>query len=440
MTQNNLRFNLDEMPKPSKSRGLPIWTVLIVLLVLAMVGLASLGGILYFTRSDKAKLERQLQAEETRQAQAKIDQQKAAENEKLTIARNRQDEVLAQTRSATNILGRLLQAINTLNADATALKSNEAGRSVATNPDLVAQARRLYESDIPGLATETETVGKLESVRRIEQQLVTAQGTIYTPAAEMAVSAQNASLWGEQELRKVAQVQNAVSGLVRESKIKVTSAAQTAASLTLEAAIQQLNEAESAMRQRAILEKTAVAKANAADTVGNAEAQRILEEARLKAGQIVADAQAAAAKQAREATVKHAESKVEDTKAALVAKQKEDDATRLKLREKASRPDIQNKLAPFITPGFVQISGQSYDKKPFSLKQLQSSGALAQTPQGLRALVMVASSRKDQIRPRWHLSQSWITKPGTELEMVKDVQQLLIELGPVLVEMEMLQP
>lgn len=436
----NKKSQLPVSTPPPKPRGLPLWSAIIALLVLALLGLASLGALLYFTRSDKAKLERQLQAQEAKQAQTKLEEQKVAADTKLTLARTRQDEVLAQSRNATNVLTRLLQANNDLIAQATALKGNEAGRNVALHPELVAQARRIYESDLAGLISTDEIVAKLESVRRIEQQIVTSQGTSYEPAANLSVNVQNAVQWADQARRKVSQVQASVSDLVSESKIKVTSATITPNSPTLESAIAKLSEAESGSSQRAIVAKTAQANVAATETVGNAEAQRIVEEARIQAAKIVSDAKDAAAKQERADSLRQAENKVEDTKTAVAAKQKEDNALQIKLREKASRPEIQTKLAPFITPGFVQVKGMSYEKKSYSLAQLQSAGLLAQTPQGMRSLNLLASSRKDLIRPRWHLSPNWLSKPGAEFEMVKETQQLLIELGPALVEMKLLEP
>ena len=80
-----------ESPRP---RGVPIWTLLIVLLVVAAVGLVALGAIIYVTRSDNARLAQQLQEQEARRAREKIDADKAAADERLALARNRQEEVL----------------------------------------------------------------------------------------------------------------------------------------------------------------------------------------------------------------------------------------------------------------------------------------------------------------------------------------------------------
>jgi hypothetical protein len=65
-----------------------------VLLVVAAVGLVALGAIIYVTRSDNARLAQQLQEQEARRAREKIDADKAAADERLALARNRQEEVL----------------------------------------------------------------------------------------------------------------------------------------------------------------------------------------------------------------------------------------------------------------------------------------------------------------------------------------------------------
>ena len=72
--------------------------------------------------------------------------QKAEEQARITLAGNRQQEVLAQVRAATNALEKLLANAQQLRADAEALKSNEDGKRVALHPDLVRQARAFYEA------------------------------------------------------------------------------------------------------------------------------------------------------------------------------------------------------------------------------------------------------------------------------------------------------
>jgi hypothetical protein len=59
---------------------------------------------------------------------------------------------------------------------------------------------------------------------------------------------------------------------------------------------------------------------------------------------------------------------------------------------------------------------------------------------GLDHLVAIAISASDKVRPRWKLNQKFYRRYPNQVEQVKEAQQLLIELGPVLVEMGLLQP
>ena len=427
-------------PKPAKpAGGMPYWTALVALLILALVGLASLGAVWYFTRSDKTIIDGKIRKLDEQQARATLAEKNAAQNGKMAVARSRQQDVLAHARNATNSLTLLLQEAQRLASQADALKSNDAGRRVAVHPDLVAQARRFYENDLADLPSTNEILGKLESAQRVERQLVSALGTTYEPTTDLLVIAQNAALWAEQQARAVAQAQTLLTSLIQESQIKVTDTPLTTNSPTLAVAIQELNQAEAAFRQRAILEKTSLATTQAVDTVAQATALRILTEARIQASNILAQANEAKAMQEREELKRQADSKIEDSKARVKASQKEDEARRIEQRKRAADPDVQVKLAPFITPGYWRPKSVSYDKKAHSLTQLQSFGALDDTIAGLRKLADIACNPRDQARPRWKLPQYWVKNPQ-EMEKVKAAQQLLVELGPVLVELKMLEP
>jgi hypothetical protein len=424
-------------PGNSKSHGLPLWTVLVALLVLALVGVASLGAFLYLARNDNARIKRDLAAFANKQAQDKLAQEKADANSRLAMARTRQEELLAQVRNATNLLERLLLDAKQIAADADALKSNEAGKKVAVHPDLVAQARRFYDRDLPSLPSTTDIIAELEGARRTEQQLLSALGTTFTPGADVVVAAQNAGFWGQQQLDEAARVKTVLASLIQEAAIKVSDKPVTATAPTLGVTMNRVAEAEATFRQQAILQATSQASTQAVDTVAVAEAQRIIAKARLEASNILAQVNEAKAKQQREELLRQAGQKVEDTKAKVQAQQSMDEAQRIELRKKASDPDVQAKLAPFITPGYWRPKGISYDKKPHSFTELQSSGALDPTTAGLRKLAMLATNPGDRLRPRWKFGPYWLNNPEA-LEKVKEVQQLLIKLGPVLVEMQLL--
>jgi hypothetical protein len=442
-----------------KSRGISVWTfvagLLVVLALIVALGVF-LGVMIHKNRS----LERDLKSQAAQQAQANLDREKAEQNARLVLARNQQEQLLAQTRNATNLVGRLLQEVDRVGTEAAALKSNEAGRSVALHPDLVAQARRLYESELRDLPATQETITKLEAVRRVEQQLVSALGTVYQPAPELSGTAQTTIFWAEQGLRKVEQVKTVLAGLVQESKIKLAASPLTPGSPTLEAAILRLNQAETALGQKVILDATSVAKTNAAAEIANAESQRILDDARLKTSQMFIEASNAMnqVKAAQEelkrqeealknkATIADAETQAAKAKAEAEARRIREaaanDVHNAELKKKAQDPEIQGLLTPFTTPGYQQIKTRSYEKQAFSYSQLQSSGALSPTDYGLGVLAQLAMSDVYKERPRWKLRGGplgWKRFPES-VEQVSKAQKALLELGPVMVELKMLTP
>lgn len=446
-----------ETPKPTpptgetkQTKGIPLGVFMIILLVIAIVGVASLAGIFYYTRSDKAKLERQIAAMETKQEEAKLQEKKAAEESKLALARNRQDEVLAQVRNATNVLFQLLAEAKALASDSAALKSNDAGRQIALHPDLVAQARRLYETEIPAVVAVDEIVTRLEGVRRVEQQILGAAGTTFEPGAELLVTAQNGGLWAEPEKRKASQARTLLAGLITESKVKVTGGALTPSSPTLEEAIRRLNQSEIAARQEAIVKKTTEAKVEGTAALAQAEAQRVLDQAKAEAQRVIDEAAEIKAQAMRDSLQRKAQTTLENTKADVAAKDTLDEATRTKLKQRAADPAVQAALAPLLTPGLWTPAAGSgsfkeIEKKPLSLSALKAAGALNPNANGLKALVYIACNFHND-RPKWgdiafkNQNLSAFLKDPARVALAAERQKILIEVAPVLVEMKLLEP
>lgn len=431
-------------------KAISVGTVLMLVVVFALLGIGSLVGVVYFTRGEKAKLERQFAESEARQAKAKLDEKKAADDAKLALARNRQDEVLAQVRNATNVLFQLLADAKALSAESAALKSDDAGRQVALHPDLVAQARRLYETEIPGVVPVDEVVTRLEGVRRVEQQIIGAAGTTFEPGADLLVTAQNGGLWAEPEKRKVSQARTLLAGLVRESKVKVTGGALTPDSPTLEEAIRGLNQSEIAVRQEAIVKKTAEAKVEGTAALAQAEAKRVLDQAKAEAQRVIDEANEIRAQASRDSKVRSAQAKLEDAKADVAARETLDEATLTRLRQRAADPSVQATLAPLITPGLWTPAAGSggfkeIEKKPLSLSALKAAGALNPDANGLRALVYIACNFYND-RPKWRdispkgQNLSAFLKDPQRVALAADRQKILIEVAPVLVEMKILEP
>ena len=406
----------------------------------AVVAALLLAGILYSTLGSKARLEKQARQAEEQRVQADLDRQKAADQAKLALARNHQDEVLAHARNAANLIGRLQVDANRLASEAEALKTSNGGRMVALDADLVAQARNFYEAQLREIPSTLEITNKLESARRIEQQVLKSLGSAYEPEADLKVTAQNAALWAEQAVGKVSQTQTLLDALVRDAKVKNPAGTVPPDSLTLDTAIANLKQDEAAERQRGRVRRAADANKVGNATVAEADAQRIIEEAKLKAAQILSDAKKSKDEFERQQALDNAQGLVVAATNQVAINKAQLDARKAVLRQKASDPKIQAKLAPFITPGIWQIKGPATtDFKPLSFTQLQTAGAL--DPSGLQKLFNIARNHYDKVRPRWNfLSLNIERSRPEEVKSAREVQELLNELGPVLVDMGQLQP
>ena len=428
------------LPPTKKPRGIPLWTALLMLLAVALVALAALGTVFYYMHGQKAKVQAKLDALEAQKKLDELDRQKGAEEAKRTLALNRQKDVLAQVRAATNSIEHVLAELNKLKADAAALKSNDDGKRVALHSQLVSQARAFYDTQIPTLPAAENIITRLEAIRRIEQQILSKVGTAYEPEPELAAEAQKATLTSDQDGQKLAQVRANLSSLLQESKIKYTTATITATSPTLEAAIKQLTDVEVSIASRTLADQTAQAKDQAAQTLAKAEAQRIIDDANREATKIRVDAEDKKAALEREIALKKAGQQTEDAKTKVAVDTAADEARKLELRKKASDPQVQVLLAPFITPGYWQLYETGLEKKPLSLTKLKASGALEPTQKGGSVMALIVSTSTDKARPRWDINPKLYTRRPEAIERIRQVQQLLTELGPVLVEMGKLQP
>jgi len=437
-----------EPNKPSRKRksrpkrSFPLWTVLIVVLALAITCVAVLVVIIHSTVSHDARTQAELAKIRQKLVDDEIQRAKAARDSELVMARGRQEEVLAQARAATNALGSLLAQVDQVELQATALKTNEAGRLVGLHPDLVAQAQRFYETDLGQLTATADIIGKLENARRVEAQVATNLGTASLPDADLALTVQTSKIWADQEHRRLTQLQAGISSLVSESKIKMTKSKLSSDTPTLEGAIRQLQEAEVAFRQQLFVTNTAAAEKQAIVAKAKAEETRIVTEANIHASNILARAQEAVKDLERQMALRAATNAITNAAVTNLVENLENETRKLELRRRASDPEVQAQLAPFITPGYWTPRGFDTEKKPFSYQALLNQGALDPSPPGLAQLVRLATAVDDKVRPRWKLqggSVAWYKVPSS-LEKVKDAQHLIVELSPVLVEMKLLEP
>lgn len=104
--------------------------------------------------------------------------------------------------------------------------------------------------------------------------------------------------------------------------------------------------------------------------------------------------------------------------------------------------EVRALLAPFLAKGYSQPGRKkpTSEYKPVSLTGLRSIGALNSDIDGLSELLKEGFlKRRDRERPRWGFETSKIKfLPHEQREQLLKAQKLLIELGPVLVDLGML--
>lgn len=144
-----------------------------------------------------------------------------------------------------------------------------------------------------------------------------------------------------------------------------------------------------------------------------------------------------AQQKARDAEIAHA--KEEEAAKALQAKEE--------LIRRADSAEVASVLAPFLHSRDIQpeMAGGSlklrktFDSRPMSLSALQGIGALSTDLDGLKRLAKAGGDR-DLTGPRWSVYSQPYHWSESDKKMLQDAQNLLLELGPTLVELGKLSP
>jgi hypothetical protein len=178
----------------------------------------------------------------------------------------------------------------------------------------------------------------------------------------------------------------------------------------------------------------------------NAEQAHLQEVAKLKA-----ESAAQLEKQAADAAAARLKFDRDMERAEREAQRVREEMAAERLTMRCSSPEVRQVLAPFLAAGYWQPSDQMDDrieKRPISLSLLQGCQALSPTAVGLGKLYEIAASGADRERPRWraydtaisadHIKGSWFVDHPEALELAKQAQAMLVELGPHLVARNML--
>ena len=382
-----------------------------VCVVVLLAALGTVGFLLYQSHSGKMEAESKrlaaeqaLAEEKARTTKAEADKAKQERENRLAIAQSLRDSFAARAGVATNILHGLLDRIPLVEQEMNDFRKGSKGIPVTTSPELVQTAMTFFTSEM-NFPKRSIAVSHLEGVRLILIRNNESRGTEAQPSPEAEALVAEARVWGDNADTELNKVSAFIRSTLNQASSKVQSSAKPAASL---------DDAIETARTDAAL-KIATEKAAAQKRADELVRQRSNENT-VNAGII----------RARELEEENARRQREAE--AAIAKQK--------LIEEARSAAIQNLLAPFITPGRVDIYGGLLSEKgPLSWKQLS---AVLEKDKGAEQLYRLTTSNHDKDRPR--LPRVDLRRDSVTYDRVVEMRRALQRLGPTLVELKMLNP
>lgn len=357
---------------------------------------------------------------------------RGVEQQALAFAKTRQALAVARADDVARLADECLSEIAAFDATVQSLLAGDDGKKVAGDPVQLARFRAVYEKDRPGKDVA-------ERMRRAANDLI-------APVRASQSNAKDGSNPSELVSGELDRLATQLAGLKRvwEQDRRTVDAVvadakrggHPAAAQTLDQAVRADAEAEALALATATEKERARVRAELRERqVKEAgELERRVEEAKLEKLRAIRLAEAGRIQTDADITKEKGKDAAADEKAK---------AERERLLKKAQSPEVRQVLAPFLTPGYHQphrSSGgalfvvRSAKKQPVSLGKLQEAGALERTIDGLRELATVSGSKDDDARPRLKLPDYTSWWSSAQQEKIQQVQDLLIELGPVMVE------
>lgn len=329
-----------------------------------------------------------------------------SQEEELSIAKARQKETMSIAQEAAESLDKCASLSKVWESEIVPLLTSEDGQFLTAKPDYVKAFSGYYNAPHP---TQREIDRLRESLNTLGKPLKAAlddAASTYVPASGFLSQLEE---YKNKAVLFVAGYEEPVR-MIKALLARAKSDGKKGADM-LGAAVDQLT-AEIALEKGQELDAQLKAKQKeSAKRMGDAQQQALEDKAKLAEDAAKQDTQIAKEQADKEALVKLARS-----------------------------PDIQKRLAPFITPGMTQIAGMGGfsrapdEAKPVSFSALNRVKALSPDDRGRNALARLATHPKND-RPKWH-------KPVTseDWKWVKENQEYLRTLSPVLIELGMLNP
>ncbi|MBX3412411.1 MAG: hypothetical protein KF708_06970 [Pirellulales bacterium] len=292
-----------------------------------------------------------------------------------------------------------------------ALLTNDAGRRIAGQTELVDQFRALLAEKRPPLELPIEMATAVRGMLEPLEKALADRDDVTAPPQGMA-----------EEFQRYAEEAQSQAAILRQLRFTAEAIAEQAnqsepTDVTLAEALTQRERALAAAQARNLRERMSEAERESAEKVAAAREEAM----RLEADRKTAEIQARAEFE--------------------------------KLAARAKSPDVKRYLGTFLAKGYAQpvgsYMGVKYERTttegPISFSRLETSGALERSMRGLQTLNLIASRGWSSGNVSWHDRPTWqfpldreFTK--TDQEFIQRAQDLLRELGPTLVELKMLAP
>lgn len=342
-------------------------------------------------------------ADEARKEEAKKLQQE--KQSRIAVAQATRNAFAAQASGLTNRLHQLIDAIPLLEKEWTDFLKGESGRVITRFPELVQSASMVVsQAKIP---QRSLAVAKLEGIRGLIDENSARVNTEAQPSTEEQKALETARDWAVIAEEGVENINSGMKSLKDLARRKVVLPETPPEEQSLAVAIEKL-------RFETIdgINRKLVAATNQAIEIRTSAATN----------DVIKIAEIERQKKAEELRRRQAEAKAEIEKQNLIAE--------------AQSFETRQILAPFITPGIIDANNATMrEKGPHSWAQLQR---IINSSDPHRRFNDLASKQIDVYRPRW--GKAVVSRNADAYEQADQAIKTLRRLGPILVELKMLNP
>ena len=460
--------------KPAHQALFPYF--LVMLGTLLIVGL---GGVWWMNSDMRAEMGRKEAAAIKEQLSTEI----GVQNEREKIAANRASHARRVDRAEALLskLAELDAAQELWTTRRQALLESDEGRDIAASSDLVARFLSLEKAYAIEPQNTERTRDRTQQIATKSRASVTSQGVVAAPVPESFAIIETDLTAASRALDPQVAANAALEALVRDAR----NDGVPPADIALSQAIQQGNDARELEKLAAFVDAYEAGQEGKDDEIRDIAqkagrdqaASEIATEKKIQA-QVLADLQATQDQKLRAAReegerriellqkqlderlavlegdikVTEASTEAKKTDADLEAERIALEAEKEKLRQKARAPEVRVTLGALLEPGLWQ-PGRKLDASqppgPISFSALQGYGALERSTSGLKRLASVFISKDDKSRSRlgkWMPGGKVLWVSGVQngrpdaVQKFTAVQDILVELGPILVDLGMLAP